>query len=64
MSLKLYFHPLSSFCWKALIALYENGTRRDLGSEIILLLMSVPKIPVRHIYGAGVWMVGTSHRSK
>jgi len=24
--LKLYFHPLSSFCWKALIALYENGT--------------------------------------
>ncbi|MGH6704842.1 MAG: glutathione S-transferase family protein, partial [Bradyrhizobium sp.] len=26
MSLKLYFHPLSSFCWKALIALYENAT--------------------------------------
>ncbi len=26
MSLKLYFHPLSSFCWKVLIALYENGT--------------------------------------
>jgi glutathione S-transferase len=26
MSLELYFHPLSSFCWKALIALYENGT--------------------------------------
>lgn len=26
MSLKLYFHPLASFCWKALIALYENGT--------------------------------------
>ena len=26
MSLKLYFHPLSSFCWKALIALYENDT--------------------------------------
>ncbi len=24
--LKLYFHPLSSFCWKALIALYENDT--------------------------------------
>src|SRR4029079_1409783 len=22
----LYFHPLSSFCWKALIPLYENGT--------------------------------------
>jgi glutathione S-transferase len=26
MSLKLYFHPLSSFCQKALIALYESGT--------------------------------------
>ena len=24
MSLTLHFHPLSSFCWKALIALYEN----------------------------------------
>ena len=26
MSLTLYFHPLSSFCWKTLIALYENDT--------------------------------------
>jgi glutathione S-transferase len=26
MSLTLYYHPLSSFCHKALIALYENGT--------------------------------------
>jgi glutathione S-transferase len=26
MSLELYFHPLSSFCQKALIALYENDT--------------------------------------
>ena len=26
MTLVLYFHPLSSFCQKALIALYENGT--------------------------------------
>ena len=25
MSLTLYYHPLSSFCWKALVALYENG---------------------------------------
>jgi glutathione S-transferase len=38
MSLKLYLHPLSSFCWKALIALYENGTPFepvivDLGNE-------------------------------
>jgi glutathione S-transferase len=26
MSLKLYLHPLSSYCHKVLIALYENGT--------------------------------------
>jgi glutathione S-transferase len=25
MTLKLYFHPLASFCHKALIAFYENG---------------------------------------
>ncbi len=24
MTLRLYYHPLSSFCWKALIALYEK----------------------------------------
>jgi glutathione S-transferase len=26
MALKLYYHPLASFCHKALIALYENAT--------------------------------------
>lgn len=26
MALTLHFHPLSSFCWKALIALYESDT--------------------------------------
>jgi glutathione S-transferase len=38
MSLTLHFHPLASFCWKALIALYENDTSFtphlvDLGNE-------------------------------
>lgn len=38
MSLILYYHPLASFCWKPLIALYENETPFiphliDLGSE-------------------------------
>jgi glutathione S-transferase len=38
MSLVFYYHPLASFCWKALIALYENGTPFephlvDLGNE-------------------------------
>src|ERR1700680_2575293 len=26
MSLRLYFHPLSSYCQTVLVALYENGT--------------------------------------
>ena len=26
MSLTLHMHPLSSYCWKVLIALYENDT--------------------------------------
>jgi glutathione S-transferase len=38
MKLKLYYHPLASFCHKALIALYENATPFepiivDLGNE-------------------------------
>lgn len=38
MSLIYYYHPLASFCWKALIALYENDTPFeprlvDLGNE-------------------------------
>lgn len=35
MSLTLYFHPLSSFCHKVLIALYESGT--DFEKRIINL---------------------------
>src|ERR1700678_4771537 len=55
MSLKLYYHPLSSFCWKALIALYENDTpftpvTVDLGDETeraaLLKLWPVGKFPV------------------
>jgi glutathione S-transferase len=29
MTLTLHYHPLSSYCWKALIALYENGAPFD-----------------------------------
>ena len=55
MSLTLHFHPLSSFCWKALIALYENGTPFvpnfvDLGDEneraALLKLWPIGKFPV------------------
>jgi glutathione S-transferase len=55
MSLHLYFHPLASFCHKALIALYENATPFeaifvDLGKEAdraaLLKLWPVGKFPV------------------
>src|SRR6202166_5144150 len=55
MSLTLHFHPLSSFCWKALIALYENDTSFeprlvDLGNETeraaLLKLWPIGKFPV------------------
>jgi glutathione S-transferase len=55
MSLKLYYHPLSSFCWKVLIALYENDTpftpvMLDLGKvderEMLLKLWPIGKFPV------------------
>jgi glutathione S-transferase len=29
MSLTLHYHPLASYCWKALIALYETGVAFD-----------------------------------
>ena len=55
MSLTLHFHPLSSFCWKALIALYENETpfapnMVDLGNAAeraaLLKLWPIGKFPV------------------
>jgi glutathione S-transferase len=55
MSLTLYYHPLSSFCWKALIALYENDTpftphMVDLSDEseraALLKIWPIGKFPV------------------
>jgi glutathione S-transferase len=55
MSLTLHFHPLSSFCWKALIALHENDTpftpnSVDLGNPAertaLLKLWPIGKFPV------------------
>lgn len=57
MSLTLYFHPLASFCWKALIALYENDTPFapvivDLGDETsradFAAVWPLAKFPVIH----------------
>jgi glutathione S-transferase len=55
MSLTLHFHPLSSFCQKVLVALYENGTPFtpnivDLGDprqrDALLGLYPIGKFPV------------------
>jgi glutathione S-transferase len=55
MSLTLHYHPLASFCWKALIALYENDTPFtpnvvDLGNAAeraaLLRLWPIGKFPV------------------
>lgn len=55
MSLKLYFHPLSSFCQKTLIALYENETpfepqlvdlMSEQGRADYLKLWPIGKMPV------------------
>ncbi len=57
MSLTLHFHPLSSFCHKVLVALYENGTPfiphlvdlRDPASRAAFLkVWPIGKFPVLH----------------
>jgi glutathione S-transferase len=57
MTLKLYMHPLSSYCHKVLIALYENGTTFaahsvNLGDEQeradFAALWPTAKIPLLH----------------
>ena len=57
MSLTLYFHPLSSFCQKVVMALYENGTPFapkliDLGDQAsraeLLAVWPIGKFPVLH----------------
>jgi glutathione S-transferase len=62
MTLTLYFHPLSSFCQKVLVALYEKGTpfeRRivDLGEETsresFLKVWPIGKFPVLRDDGRG-----------
>ena len=55
MSLTLYYHPLSSFCMKVLVALYENDTpftphfvdlRNPADREPFLKIWPVGKFPV------------------
>ena len=62
MSLTLHYHPLASFCWKALIALYENDipftpNLVDLGNPAeraaLLKLWPIGKFPVLERPGRG-----------
>ncbi|HWD27231.1 MAG TPA: glutathione S-transferase family protein [Rhizomicrobium sp.] len=55
MTLRLHYHPLSSFCWKALIALYETGVPfepvlvdfgNDAAREAFYALWPVGQFPV------------------
>jgi glutathione S-transferase len=67
--LKLYYHPLSSFCWKALIALYENDTpfeavlvnlQDEKERADFLALWPIGKFPVLVDDARGGWMVPES----
>jgi glutathione S-transferase len=55
MSLRLYFHPLSSFCQKALIALYENDT--PFAPHIVDLLDETSRAAFKKIWPIGKFPV-------
>ena len=69
MTIKLYYHPLSSFCWKALIALYENDTpfepvlvdlQDPVERDKFLKIWPIGKFPVIVDGARGGWMVPES----
>ena len=55
MSLTLHFHPLSSFCHKALIALYENGTAFT--PNIVNLMDDAERTALRKLWPIGKFPV-------
>jgi glutathione S-transferase len=55
MSLTLHFHPLSSFCHKVLIALYENGT--PFTPNIVNLLDEGERAALRKLWPIGKFPV-------
>ncbi len=69
MTLTLYFHPLSSFCHKVLMALYENDTpfrghvvdfSDEKAAARFLALWPVGKIPVLHDASRDITMPETT----
>jgi len=55
MSLTLYFHPLSSFCQKVLIALYENDTPFE--PQIVNLFEAASSAAFKKIWPTGKFPV-------
>jgi glutathione S-transferase len=55
MAFTLYYHPLASFCWKVLIALYETGTEFE--PRIIDLSDAVSGAELRAIWPIGKFPV-------
>ena len=55
VSLTLHFHPLSSFCHKALIALYENGT--PFTPQIVNLMDEAERAAFRRLWPIGKFPV-------
>jgi glutathione S-transferase len=51
VSLTLYYHPLASFCWKVLIALYENA--RPFEKRLINLGESADKAALEELWPFG-----------
>jgi glutathione S-transferase len=55
MSLVLYYHPLASFCWKVLIALYENETPFE--GQIVDLSDEASRVELDRIWPVGKFPV-------
>jgi glutathione S-transferase len=51
MALRLYYHPLASFCWKVLIPLYENGTPFE--SRVVDLVDQASAAAFKNIWPIG-----------
>ena len=62
MSLTLYYHPLSSFCHKVLVALYENDTAFD--SRIINLAEEMDRAELLAVSPLGKFPVIRDHARK
>jgi glutathione S-transferase len=53
--LTLYYHPLASYCWKVLIALYENGT--DFEKRLVDLASAEQRATLTELWPLGKFPV-------